>query len=249
MVLSDMIGLSQTLTHSCLLDELVFWMVKYEFPEKVVTFLLSLLPDDHYKVCLCFTELGQMSPKPSSSCLWLLYCNMMELDYYYKQHTAFVKHYSRISVVRNKGLKRGILPIVWSTSVLCIIYSLFTGSFHSGLCKTLQSYFARTSQRPEEGDDRQSCGPHQYSVLYIHYLQEAFTRAFVKHYSRISLVLVKGLKRAMIANRVVHISVQLFSNETLACQMVEEFNLLYTLIISLNHMVESTLMESSLQGI
>ncbi|XP_052682389.1 E3 ubiquitin-protein ligase ubr3-like [Crassostrea angulata] len=118
-------GLSQELHHSCLLDELVFWMVKYEFPEKLVTLLLSLLPDEHYK--------------------------------------------------------------------------------------------------------------------------EAFTKAFVKHYSRISLVLVKGLKRTEIGNRVVHISVQLFSNEGLACQMVQEYNLLYTLIISLTHMIENTLLESSLE--
>lgn len=79
-------------------------------------------------------------------------------------------------------------------------------------------------------------------------LQEAFTKAFVKHYSRISLVLVKGLKRTEIGNRVVHISVQLFSNEGLACQMVQEYNLLYTLIISLTHMIENTLLESSLEG-
>ncbi|KAK3103122.1 hypothetical protein FSP39_016629 [Pinctada imbricata] len=121
----DIEGLSQNLVHDCLLDELVFWMVKYEFPEKVVTLLLSLLPDDHYK--------------------------------------------------------------------------------------------------------------------------EAFTKAFVKHYSRISLVLVNGLKRTLIANRVVHISVQLFSNEVLALQMVEKYDLLYTLIVSLNDMVEGALTESSLQ--
>lgn len=46
---TDLPGLSQELHHSCLLDELVFWMVKYEFPEKLVTLLLSLLPDEHYK--------------------------------------------------------------------------------------------------------------------------------------------------------------------------------------------------------
>lgn len=47
---TDLPGLSQVLKHSCLLDELVFWMVKFEFPEKLVTLLLSLLPDEHYKV-------------------------------------------------------------------------------------------------------------------------------------------------------------------------------------------------------
>jgi hypothetical protein len=43
-------GLSQSLEHNSLLDELTFWMVQYEFPQKIVTLLLSLLPDDNYKV-------------------------------------------------------------------------------------------------------------------------------------------------------------------------------------------------------
>ena len=43
-------GLDTPLEHQTLLDELVFWTVKYEFPQDVVTFLLSILPDDTYKV-------------------------------------------------------------------------------------------------------------------------------------------------------------------------------------------------------
>ena len=78
--------------------------------------------------------------------------------------------------------------------------------------------------------------------------QEAFTRAFIQHYSRISRVLVRALDRPTVANRVVHISVQLFSNEQLACQMVKEYNLLYILIVSLNNMIEGILTESTLQG-
>ncbi|XP_060602002.1 E3 ubiquitin-protein ligase UBR3-like, partial [Ruditapes philippinarum] len=118
-------GLNQKLVHTTLLEELVFWTVKFEFPQKIVTLLLSLLPDLSYK--------------------------------------------------------------------------------------------------------------------------EAFTRAFIQHYSRISRVLVNALDRQTVANRVVHISVQLFSNESLACQMVKEYNLLYILILSLNHMIEGILTESTLQ--
>ncbi|KAL4222682.1 E3 ubiquitin-protein ligase ubr3 [Mactra antiquata] len=121
----DMMGLNQKLGHTTLLEELVFWTVKFEFPQKIVTLLLSLLPDLRYK--------------------------------------------------------------------------------------------------------------------------EAFTRAFIQHYSRISRVLVNALDRQTVANRVVHISVQLFSNESLACQMVREYNLLYILILSLNHMIEGILTESTLQ--
>ncbi|XP_048246065.1 E3 ubiquitin-protein ligase UBR3-like [Haliotis rufescens] len=118
-------GLSQKLHHVTLLDELVFWMVKYEFPQRIVTLLLSMLPVDSYK--------------------------------------------------------------------------------------------------------------------------EAFTRAFVHHYSRISLVLVQALDRVTVANRVVHISVQLFSNESLASKMMRECNLLYVLVLSLTHMIEDIRTESTLE--
>jgi len=42
--------LIRPLTHNSLLDELFFWAVKYEFPQKLATFLLSLLPNDEFKV-------------------------------------------------------------------------------------------------------------------------------------------------------------------------------------------------------
>lgn len=37
-------------SHSSMLEELVFWMIKWEFPQSIVTLLLGLLPDDTYKV-------------------------------------------------------------------------------------------------------------------------------------------------------------------------------------------------------
>lgn len=61
-------------------------------------------------------------------------------------------------------------------------------------------------------------------------------------------MLVSALDRSTVANRVVHVSVQLFSNETLACKMVDEFNLLYILILSLNNMIENIVATSALQG-
>ena len=35
--------------HTSFLEELVFWTVKYEFPEKLVCLLLKMLPDRKYK--------------------------------------------------------------------------------------------------------------------------------------------------------------------------------------------------------
>lgn len=46
------ITLSDDLDHKSSLDEILFWTVKYEFPEKITTWLLGLLPDDDFKVTL-----------------------------------------------------------------------------------------------------------------------------------------------------------------------------------------------------
>lgn len=41
--------LTTRLVHTTFLDELLFWTVKYEFPQKLVCLLLIMLPDQHYK--------------------------------------------------------------------------------------------------------------------------------------------------------------------------------------------------------
>ena len=48
-LVSDHNALSATLEHTSFLEELVFWTVKYEFPEKLVCLLLKMLPDRKYK--------------------------------------------------------------------------------------------------------------------------------------------------------------------------------------------------------
>lgn len=58
--------------------------------------------------------------------------------------------------------------------------------------------------------------------------QEKFTMIFLKHYVRIAMTL-KGRTNP---NHVVHISVQLFSNEALASKMVAEMGLLHVLCLS-----------------
>ncbi|PVD29744.1 hypothetical protein C0Q70_09000 [Pomacea canaliculata] len=113
-------------SHSSMLEELVFWMIKWEFPQSIVTLLLGLLPDDTYK--------------------------------------------------------------------------------------------------------------------------NAFTEAFVQHYSRISTILASVSDRSTVANRVVHISVQLFSNESLALRMSANNDLLSTVILSLANMLQSILVPSTLAG-
>ena len=45
-----------SLKHKCFLDELLFWTIKYEFPQKMVTFLLNMLPDQDYKVGYIFNK-------------------------------------------------------------------------------------------------------------------------------------------------------------------------------------------------
>lgn len=48
-------GFQQSDQYSNMLEELVFWMCKCEFPQSMVTLLLGLLPDDIYKVRLAET--------------------------------------------------------------------------------------------------------------------------------------------------------------------------------------------------
>lgn len=74
------------------------------------------------------------------------------------------------------------------------------------------------------------------------------TRTFVMHYSRIPSVLETSDDPDTLSNRVVHVSVQLFSNESLALKMVEELNLLHVMIISLKLMVSKILIPNTLHG-
>jgi len=52
-----------------------------------------------------------------------------------------------------------------------------------------------------------------------------------------------------LSNRVVHVSVQLFSNESLAVRMVEQLNLLHVMVISLKRMMRNILIQSTLHGV
>lgn len=50
----DCPGLQRYVAHNTFLEELVFWIVKYEFPQKIVCLLLNMLPDLDYKVKFVF---------------------------------------------------------------------------------------------------------------------------------------------------------------------------------------------------
>jgi hypothetical protein len=51
-------SIMDSLKHKCFLEELLFWTIKYEFPQKMVTFLLNMLPDQDYKVGLYLHEIN-----------------------------------------------------------------------------------------------------------------------------------------------------------------------------------------------
>ncbi|XP_030642259.1 E3 ubiquitin-protein ligase ubr3 [Chanos chanos] len=118
-------SIMDTLKHKCFLEELLFWTIKYEFPQKMVTFLLNMLPDQDYKI--------------------------------------------------------------------------------------------------------------------------TFTKTFVQHYAFIMKTLMKSHESDTMSNRIVHISVQLFSNEELARHMTEECQLLDIMVTVLLYMMESCLIKSELQ--
>ncbi|KAM6955595.1 E3 ubiquitin-protein ligase ubr3 isoform 1-T1 [Lycodopsis pacificus] len=115
----------ESLKHKCFLEELLFWTIKYEFPQKMVTFLLNMLPDQDYKI--------------------------------------------------------------------------------------------------------------------------TFTKTFVQHYAFIMKTLMKSHESDTMSNRIVHISVQLFSNEELARHVTEECHLLDIMVTVLLYMMESCLIKSELQ--
>jgi E3 ubiquitin-protein ligase UBR3 len=50
LVPSDCPSLQERLIHRTFLEELVFWTVKFEFPQNMVCLLLNMLPDPDYKV-------------------------------------------------------------------------------------------------------------------------------------------------------------------------------------------------------
>lgn len=74
-------------------------------------------------------------------------------------------------------------------------------------------------------------------MLPDHNYKEAFTRAFVLHYNRMSRLLRKSPHAETLCNRVVHVSVQLYSNERLTLKMVDEMGLLHIMVMSLNAMM------------
>ncbi|XP_034951822.1 E3 ubiquitin-protein ligase Ubr3 [Chelonus insularis] len=78
--------------------------------------------------------------------------------------------------------------------------------------------------------------------------KEALTRAFVLHYSRIAMMLERSNDPDTLSNRVVHVSVQLFSNERLALKMVDQLKLLHVMVISLKYMMSKILVENTLHA-
>ena len=74
--------------------------------------------------------------------------------------------------------------------------------------------------------------------------KEAFPRVFVLHYSRMSLMLVKSHNSDSLTNRVVHVSVQLFSNEELALWMTDNLYLLHIMVSSLKNMTSNVLCQN-----
>ncbi|XP_025832184.1 E3 ubiquitin-protein ligase Ubr3 isoform X1 [Agrilus planipennis] len=76
--------------------------------------------------------------------------------------------------------------------------------------------------------------------------KDALTRAFVLHYSRISMMLESSTDPDTLSNRVVHVSVQLFSNEELALRMTEQLNLLHVMVVTLKYMMSKILIKNTL---
>ena len=88
----------------------------------------------------------------------------------------------------------------------------------------------------------------KYSWYWTHHwfcLQEAFTRVFCENYQKIAKALVLNSDSSdsvdQLSNRVVHVSVQLFSNKILAEKVVREQNLLHVMVKVLHDMARPAL--------
>lgn len=83
--------------------------------------------------------------------------------------------------------------------------------------------------------------------LFTFYFQEQFTRLFCRQYSAVGKTLSISENPDALSNHMVHVSVQLFSNEQLAFKMVKEENLLFKIIFVLSKMVGECLDNYSLE--
>ena len=66
------------------------------------------------------------------------------------------------------------------------------------------------------------------------------------HFFRVSVMLVRSSNSDKLSNRIVHVSVQLFSNEELALQMTEQLSLLHIMVCSLKNMMHDVLINCEL---
>nr|CAD7403223.1 unnamed protein product [Timema poppensis] len=117
---------------------------------------------------------------------------------------------------------------------------------------------------PEPPDEYKDCPSLQEQLVHTTFLEElvfwtvkfefpqkmeALTQALVLHYSRISMMLERSTDPDTLSNRVVHVSVQLFSNESLAFRMAENLNLLHVMVISLKYMMGKILIQNTLHAL
>ncbi|KRY00594.1 E3 ubiquitin-protein ligase UBR3 [Trichinella pseudospiralis] len=76
----------------------------------------------------------------------------------------------------------------------------------------------------------------------------AFAETYAKHYPHLAKILSQELNPDVVANRVVHISVQILSNNELAYFLVDKCSFLRLVMFSLNSMVRYCLVASSIQS-
>ncbi|XP_076821304.1 E3 ubiquitin-protein ligase UBR3-like [Clavelina lepadiformis] len=75
-------------------------------------------------------------------------------------------------------------------------------------------------------------------------MKREFSKCFTRHYSRIAISLLRSSNVDQLCNRVVHISVQLFSNNDLACMLATEENLLEVFLLSMHNIIRPFLEDS-----
>ncbi|KAJ8948257.1 hypothetical protein NQ314_008450, partial [Rhamnusium bicolor] len=102
---------------------------------------------------------------------------------------------------------------------------------------------------PKPIEDYKECPSLQENLVHKTFLEELvfWTVKFeFPQKVRISMMLERSTDPDTLSNRVVHVSVQLFSNESLALRMTEQLNLLHVMVVSLKYMMSKILIKNTL---
>lgn len=135
----------ESLKHKCFLEELLFWTIKYEFPQKMVTFLLNMLPDQDYKVLYlqtCTYSLMIMNNLPTLACP--KYCFILPCPRPLGSNCGCHVH----SALK---INTSFLLPQHPNSVSAFLFAWLTDHFYENICSALCIHHENADEKPWVG--------------------------------------------------------------------------------------------------